>query len=466
MKVDEVKSRIIIPVVLPVERSTTTQEFMTGKDNLGAEAKVQVVKPQILTSHSMPPPWLLNQFRYLFDVSPSVDPDLSRYNEILKGKAREELRKFRKPGEMIGVKGGKIVSIPVPIIDIPHFTKGDEEEGGVGSGDGDIGTPIGPPQPGPGGGAGDQPGEHIKEVWVPMTRSEAAKILIEDLTLPYLQPKGYGGAKEKSIKWNTYSRVGKDIDLIQTVKNVLARTGSEIGDKFDIDTEEGLNKFLEQVVVEEGDKVYISWNIVDKPQASLVIIYMMDVSGSMTDDLKERVRTLSWYMSTIIQYQFGLARADLRGEKYTDDQYGEGVSEIFTIHDAEAREVDEESYYTTRESGGTKVSTAFNLAEQIIKQRFNPALWNIYLFYFGDGDNWGEDNSVALELMERLKEQVNMIGYIQTDSPHGGDGELLKHVQDKFGENTSNLRSSRLRDDSKEEYRKVIVDMLGERKKE
>lgn len=463
MKVEEINiAKTLPPPVKTGDPGTPASDFATASDRVGREAEP---KPKILIPNNMPPVWLINQFRCLFDVSASVDPDLDRYNEILKGKARKELAKFKNPQTMTGVKGGKIVSIPVPIIEIPHFTRGNEGPGsGIGSGDGDIGTPVtGNPQDGEAK-AGDQEGGHIKEIWVPMSRSEVAKVLIDEYKLPYLQPKGYGGAKEKSIKWNTLSRTGKDMDLIQTVRNVLARTGSEIGGNFDIDTEEGLNAFLDQVVVEEQDKVYVSWSVIEKPQASAVIIYMMDVSGSMTDEQKEWVRTISWYLSTVIQYQFGMARAELRGEKYTEDQFGEGVDEVFITHDAVAREVSEEEYYTTHESGGTKISSAYRLAEEIIKQRYNPALWNIYIFHFTDGDNWGEDNSPSLEIIERLLGQVNEIGYIQTESPYGS-GDFKGVLDENLTEEHSHLRTGKIEKGDEGNYKKALLDMLGEKKK-
>jgi uncharacterized sporulation protein YeaH/YhbH (DUF444 family) len=463
MKVEEINIAKTLPAPVKTgDSGTPTSDFATAGDKIGREAEP---KPKILIPNNMPPAWLINQFRYLFDVSASVDPDLDRYNEILKGKARKELLKFKNPNNMTGIKGGKIVSIPVPIIEIPHFTRGNEGPGsGIGSGDGDTGDPVTAPPQSDEGKAGDQEGGHLKEIWVPMSRSEVAKVLINEYKLPYLQPKGYGGAKEKSIKWNTLSRTGKDMDLIQTVRNVLARTGSEIGDKFDIDTEEGLNAFLDQVVVEEQDKVYVSWNVIEKPQASAVIIYMMDVSGSMTDEQKEWVRTISWYLSTVIQYQFGMARAELRGEKYTEDQFGEGVDEVFITHDAVAHEVSEEEYYTTRESGGTKISSAYRLAEEIIKQRYNPALWNIYIFHFTDGDNWGEDNSSSLEIIERLLGQVNEIGYIQTDSPYGS-GEFKSVLDENLTEQYTHLRTGKIEKGDEDNYKKALVDMLGEKKK-
>lgn len=402
----------------------------------------------------------------LFNSVAFSDPDLQRYNEILRGKARDELKKFKKPGDMLARKGDKIISVPVPQIIIPHFTRGSNKgSSGVGQGDGEVGTPIGKGEDeGDGSGkAGDAPGEHVREIHVPIPRSEVAKTIIDDLKLPYLKPKGYGGVKERTIRWNTKRRVGSDLDIHETIKNALTRSGSEIGNQFDLDTEAGLSAFLDQLTVEEADRIFTSWREIEKPQACAAIIYMMDVSGSMTDDQKEMVRTTAWYLSTIIQYQFGLLRAELRGDTYSNDTFGEGIEEVFIIHDASAKEVNEEEFYTTRESGGTRISSAYKLAEQIIKERYDPLTWNVYAFSFSDGDNWGDDNHTALDSVERMLGQINEFGYIQVHSPYGS-GEFLGTIRERFeGSSFRHLRTSQIEGNEHTQYRKAVIDMLGEK---
>ena len=79
-----------------------------------------------------------------------------------------------------------------------------------------------------------------------------------------------------------------------------------------------------------------------------VIIYMMDVSGSMTDEQKEIVRIEAFWIDTWIKAHY------------------KGVETVYIIHDAAAQEVDEHTFYHTRESGGTKISSAYDLADKII----------------------------------------------------------------------------------------------------
>ena len=96
------------------------------------------------------------------------------------------------------------------------------------------------------------------------------------------------------------------------------------------------------------DKQYRSWKEVPKPDAVACVIYMMDVSGSMTDEQKEIVRIESFWIDTWIKRHY------------------KGVDTVYIIHDAIAQEVDEHRFYHTRESGGTKISSAYELCNKII----------------------------------------------------------------------------------------------------
>ena len=91
-------------------------------------------------------------------------------------------------GELIGRQGKRLVSIPIPQIDIPRFRYGAKQAGGVGQGEGEVGDTIGQGDPQAGQGqAGSEPGEHILEVDV--TLDELAKIMAEELQLPNIKPK-------------------------------------------------------------------------------------------------------------------------------------------------------------------------------------------------------------------------------------------------------------------------------------
>src|SRR5207253_6141761 len=96
-----------------------------------------------------------------------IDRDASRFKQIVRGKIRENLRKYVTHGEMIGRKGNDLVSIPLPQLDVPHFRYGQNGRGGVGQGDGEIGQPIAPGDPDGEGGegqAGSESAPHVLEV--------------------------------------------------------------------------------------------------------------------------------------------------------------------------------------------------------------------------------------------------------------------------------------------------------------
>ena len=114
-------------------------------------------------------------------MSLKIDQDHGRFRQIVRGRIRQNLRKYISQGELIGRKGKDQVSIPIPQIDIPRFRFGDKQRGGVGQGDGNPGDPVGAgedKQPGQGK-AGGEPGDHILEVDV--TLDELAAILGEEL---------------------------------------------------------------------------------------------------------------------------------------------------------------------------------------------------------------------------------------------------------------------------------------------
>ena len=78
----------------------------------------------------------------------------------------------------------------------------------------------------------------------------------------------------------------------------------------------------------------------------------------------------------------------------------------------EAQEVDEETFFHLGESGGTKVSSAYKLGLDIIRERYDPNRWNIYPFHFSDGDNWSDsDNKLCVELVHQLLDVSNLFGY-------------------------------------------------------
>jgi uncharacterized sporulation protein YeaH/YhbH (DUF444 family) len=349
-----------------------------------------------------------------------MEGDVSRFRRIVRGKIKENLKRFISSGELIGRQGGKKVSIPLPRIDLPHFQFGGNEQKGVGQGDGEPGDPLNQGQPQPGQGeAGEGEGKHEMEIDVSF--DELADILGEELGLPRLEDKGKKNISSKRYKYHGILRNGPESlrNFKRTFKEALKRQIS-IGD-YD---------FKDPVIIPvKEDKRYRSFRIEDKPIANAVIIYMMDVSGSMGDEQKEIVRLTSFWLDTWLRRNY------------------DNLESRYIIHDAVAREVDQDTFYHTRESGGTLISSAYKVAEKMIADTFRPEEWNIYLFQFSDGDNWsGNDTNECMTILDNsLLPSVNLFCYGQVESRYGS-GQFLKDLEAHYGEKAEKLVMHQIRD--------------------
>lgn len=337
-------------------------------------------------------------------MSLKIERDQRRFKQIVHGKVRENLRKYISHGEMIGRQKKDLVSIPLPQLDVPRFRFGDNGNGGVGQGDGEEGTPVGKggqQRPGGTGEAGSDPGDgHLMEV--EMSLEELADILGAELELPRIEPKGNASIVQEKSKYNSVRSTGpeslrhKKRTYLKALKRQISTGNYEPQEP--------------NVVPIRHDKQYRSWNTINKPEVNAAVIYMMDVSGSMTDEQKQIVRTTAFWIDAWLSRQYG------------------GVEKRYIIHDAVAKGVDEHTFYHTRESGGTRISSAYKVCAALFEEELPPSEWNLYCFQFSDGDNWGEDNRQALELLkERILPHVNLFCYGQVESPYGS-GEFLGHL--------------------------------------
>ncbi|RYF06191.1 MAG: DUF444 family protein, partial [Deltaproteobacteria bacterium] len=189
------------------------------------------------------------------------------------------------------------------------------------------------------------------------------------------------------------------------------------------------------------DRRYRSWRAKPRPETSAVIVYMMDVSGSMGDEQKEIVRIESFWIDTWLRSQY------------------QGLQTRYIIHDAVAKEVDRQTFFHTRESGGTMISSAYKLCADIVDADYPTADWNIYPFHFSDGDNWSTDDTrVCLEILrKRLLPAANVFCYGQVESPYGS-GQFIKDVDEAFAGDDKVL-TSEIPD--KEAIHRSITDFLG-----
>lgn len=329
-----------------------------------------------------------------------IEQDHQRFRQIVKGKIRKDLRKFLQRRELVGKEGKNVVSIPVYDLDTPTFRYGDNSSG-VGMGEGQEGQGQG----GQGAQGGDQPGQHALEVDV--TLEELADILAEELKLPRIQPKGSSKITTVRDKFTGIRPVGPASlrSFKRTYREALKRQ-LMLG-AYDPD---------DPVIIPiKRDMRYRSWNEVKKPQNNAAIIYMMDVSGSMGDQQKELVRLEAFWIDTWLRRNY------------------EGIESRYIVHDVGAKEVDKATFFSVREDGGTRISSAYTLAKELLDERYPASEWNIYLFHFSDGDNSSEsDNRLCVQVVkEQLAPRVNMFGYCQVASAYGS-GSFINVLHESF----------------------------------
>lgn len=344
-----------------------------------------------------------------------IEKDHQRFRQIVKGKIRGDLRKFLTRGELIGKEGKHLISIPVRGVDLPHFRYGDNSDGGVGQGDGQPGQQVGDEE-GQSGMGGEDPGRHILEVDISL--DELADILGEELKLPRIEPKGSHNITAVKDRYSSTRQTGPESlrHFKRTFRRALRRmimTGA-------------YDPSNPAIIFERRDKVYRSWKPVKKPQSNAVIVYMMDVSGSMGHEQKELVRLEAFWIDAWLRRNY------------------DGIESRYIVHDVHAKEVDRETFFHLREDGGTKISSAFKCCRELLDKHYPAGEWNTYLFHFSDGDNSSESDSreCCKLLRETLLPRSNQFGYCQVASAYGS-GNFINVLKDQLAD-VENMVTSRV----------------------
>jgi sporulation protein YhbH len=331
-----------------------------------------------------------------------IDQDTTRFRDIVRGRIKRNLRKYVTTGEMIGKQGKHYVSIPLPQIRLPRFRYGPNPEGGVGQGGGEEGDAI---DDGQGAEAGEEAGKHSLEVDVSI--EDLAEILGEELELPNIEPRGNKSIRTTSLKFTSISRHGPRslLHFKRTFTEALKRQIAS-----------GTYDFDDPVVVPiREDFRFRAVEKKEEPQANACIIYMMDVSGSMGREQKEIVRIEAFWIDTWLRHQY------------------KNIDVNYIVHDAVAHQVDRHTFFHLRESGGTKISSAYELCLRLMEEKYPASQWNIYPFHFSDGDNWSSrDTERCVDFLKNsILPQVNQFCYGQVKSAYGS-GQFKKDLDKVF----------------------------------
>jgi len=336
------------------------------------------------------------------------------------------------------IDSGESVTIPGRDITEPFFHQG---KGGhremihPGNDQFSPGDRIKRPLGGQGGGSGQgeasQDGEGEDEFVFSISKDEYLDLLFEDLELPNLKKNQLDKLVQyKNVRAGYRSEgVPSNIDVVRSLQGSLARrVAMSAGKKRQLHELEQQMAALEQQPV--PDQHRLQWLRVEaeelkrrigavpfidsfdlrfrnfakrpEPTSKAVMFCLMDVSGSMDQATKDMAKRFY-----ILLYMF-LSRSY------------KNVDVVYIRHHTQAKEVDEQEFFYSQETGGTIVSSALKLMAEIVKERYDPTQWNIYAAQASDGDNWADDSpQCATLLTEQLLPFVRYYAYIEiTQRPH------------------------------------------------
>jgi hypothetical protein len=289
------------------------------------------------------------------------------------------------------------------------------------------------PRSGEGRGRASAPGEGDSEdaFRFVLSRDEFVDLFLDDLELPDLAKRKLAEAESEGLRRAGYATSGSpaNISISRTVRLALARrvalrrprpeTIAELeAELAECDDEERRTKLLAEIealqakarripFIDPIDIRFRRFETTPKPVAQAVMFCLMDVSGSMSEHMKDLAKR--FYM---LLYVF-LTR------RYRH------VEIVFIRHTDRAEEVDEDTFFHGPASGGTLVSSALEAMHEIVRSRFRPADWNIYAAQASDGDNATSDSDAVSRLLtEKILPVSQFFAYLEVGEAGGSTFDM------------------------------------------
>jgi len=355
---------------------------------------------------------------------------LRRYKEQVK----EAVKRAIDGRGIRDIERGEDITIPKRDLGEPVFGHG---QGGVretvhpGNQDYVRGDRIERPKGGGGGGSGkgqaSDSGEGEDDFVFTLSKEEFMQVFFEDLALPHLVRTQLAEVPEWKSHRAGFSSDGtpNNLHVVRSMRGAIGRRiAIGAGARGEVrELEERLAELMlragdveidRRIAEVEAELVILRARIgripyldpidlrfrsrvrVPVPTSKAVMFCLMDISGSMDEGRKELSKRFF-----ILLYMFLTRHYDK-------------IELVFIRHHTQAQEVDEENFFHARETGGTVVSSALVLMEEIIRERYDPSQWNIYGAQASDGDNWHHDSGRCRELLaEKLLPLCRYYAYVQ-----------------------------------------------------
>lgn len=347
--------------------------------------------------------------------------DRSRHRQKVRQAIRNNIADIVAEESLIGISRNRIIKVSIRGVKEYRFIYGPNLPGvGQGTGKSEPGDVLEQfvTEKGTAGQAGDRRGIDYYETEI--TIEELVQIMFEDLALPDQERKNlsqietggkrkYSGYRRKDIR----ARLSLSHTAIERIRRLQAAKLSIHELEKRVKQLEGQSpanielliqkkKLLEELrgIQKGGRFPFLKDDLrfhhrkeTPRRESNAVVICIMDSSGSMDTAKKYLARSFFFLLYRFVSTRYSK------------------VEVVFIAHDTEVREVTEEEFFHKGESGGTKISSGYNKALEIIQERYHPSLWNIYGFHCSDGDNFSSDNESAIEAAEKLCQICKLFGY-------------------------------------------------------
>ena len=371
---------------------------------------------------------------------------LERYRKRIKEAVSEAVSKR----SITDMDRGENVVIPAEDMSEPVFQHGSGGNRSVvhpGNKEFVAGDRIKRPEGGGGGGEGDasDSGEGIDDFVFQISQEEFLEFLFDDLALPNLTKRHLKGNHSFKYEHAGFATDGvpAKLSVLRSLRASKARRIALSGESrklleaalAKLEDAEGAGDELSSYRLKEEiarlerriarvpflDTNDLRYHLHLKkplPTSQAVMFCLMDVSGSMDQQIKDMAKRFY-----LLLYMF-LKRHYQRTEV------------VFIRHHTVAKEVDEQEFFYSRETGGTVVSSALKLMHEVIEKRYSPNEWNIYGAQASDGDNWNDDSPVCRKLLEeQLLPLVQYFAYVEiTQRNHQALWREYEQVASKFSE--------------------------------
>ena len=309
---------------------------------------------------------------------------------------------------------------------------------------------------GGGGSQGSPDGEGEDDFQFALSNDEFVNILFEDLELPHMISKenkvvekvemhrsGFtndGNPAQLNLEKSMINSMGRRIALqkpkMRKIRELEALLETEEDEDKRLELEEEISSLRIRAravaFIDPVDLRYNNFTTSPKPSSQAVVFFIMDVSASMTESHKDLAKRFFMMLNLFISRKY------------------KRVDAVFIRHHTQAKECDEEEFFTGRESGGTVVSSAFELAKDIMSERYSPSEWNVYFAQASDGDNWSDDNGKLLEILQNdILPVSQFFSYIEVGEPRGmgmlgGFAHQLMEVYDNIVGSNQNMVAERV----------------------